>query len=236
MGTGTDPGDAERSMKGDKKQAAVTHYLLLAAILLAALAYWAPWIDHNAAALKLSGQDMGEFVKFLPDPHEGEGSANVGIAPLPRQLFYVPPLACLVCLVLLAANQHMVYRRWLRVGMLVCALLLLPGLLPPAWGHPKDLFTAEFRLQGIALILGFVLILGHGLFRRVPLRGLAVSVGLLALAALVLSQSAFWAILNRLWVAYGTPTAHLGWGLWLHIVAWLGVIASAAVIYVNQGE
>ena len=122
------------------------------------------------------------------------------------------------------------------LAALVCALLLLPGLLPPAWGHPKDLFTAEFRLQGIALVLGFVLILGHGLFRRVPLRGLAVSAGLLALAALVLSQSAFWAILNRLWVAYGTPTAHLGWGLWLHIVAWLGVIASAASIYVSQGE
>jgi hypothetical protein len=209
---------------------------LLAAVLLAALAYWAPWIDHNAAALKLSGQDMGEFVKFLPDLQEGERAGNVGIGPLPRQLFYLPPFACVVCLVLLSANRQMVYRRWLRVGMLVCALLLLPGLLPPAWGHPKELFTAEYRLQGIALVLGFLLILGHGLFRRLSLRGLAVAVSLLALAALIASQSAFWAIVDRLWTVYNTPTARLGWGLWLHIVAWLGVIASAAVIYVNQGE
>jgi hypothetical protein len=209
---------------------------LLIAILLAALTYWAPWIDHNAAALKLSGQDMGEFVKFLPEPPEDGRAAKAGIGPLPRQLFYVSPFVCTVCLVLLAANRQLVYRRWLRVGMLVCALLVLPGLLPPAWGHPKELFMDEYRLQGIALVLGFVLVLGHGLFRRVPLRGLAIAMSLLALVALIASQSAFWAIQGRLWTAYNTTTARLGWGLWLHIVAWLGVIASAAYIYVNQGE
>jgi len=223
-------------MSSDRSKRAVTHYLLLAALLLAALTYWAPWIDHDAAALKLSGQDMGEFVKFLPDPQEGERTGNVNIGPLPRQLFYVPPFACVACLVLLAANRQMVYRRWVRGGMLVCALLLLPGLLPPAWGHPKELFTAEYRLQGIALALSFLLILGHGAFRMVSLRGLAVAVSLLALTALVASQSVFWANVNRLWSAYNTPTVRLGWGLWLHIVAWLGVIASAAYIYANQGE
>jgi hypothetical protein len=229
-------------MSGDRRKQAVIHYSLLGAVFLAAFTYWAPWIDHHTAALKLSGQDMGEFVKFLPDPQEGERTANAGIGPLPRQLFYVPPFACIVCLALLSANQHMAYRRWVRVGILVCALLLLPGLLPPAWGHPRELFTAEFRLQGIALVLGFLLILGHGLFRRIPVRGLAVAISLLALAALVASQSAFWLILNRLAsvlyppAAYSTPAVRLGWGLWLHIVAWLGVIASAAHIYVNQGE
>ena len=92
-------------MSSDRSKRAVTHHLLLAAVLLAALTYWAPWIDHDAAALKLSGQDVGEFVKFLPDLQEGERIANVGIDPLPRQLFYVPPFACVVCLVLQSLEQ-----------------------------------------------------------------------------------------------------------------------------------
>ena len=40
---------------------------LLVLLALGLAAYWLPWIDHRSAALKLSGQDLGEFVKFLPE-------------------------------------------------------------------------------------------------------------------------------------------------------------------------
>ena len=198
----------------------LTEILLLIALLAAAVAYWGPWVDHPSAALKLSGQDLGEFVKFIPtvDPA------------FPRQLFYLPPLACSLCLVLLSTARSSTtlsfasYPRWVRVCMLAGALLLLPGLLPPAWGHPKELLAPEFRLQGLAVIAGLVAVLGHGLARLIPHRVTRLLILALSAIALVAPQVAFWSIHRRLWSVYGTPTIRLGWGLWLHAVAWLGAI------------
>jgi hypothetical protein len=200
------------------------HLLLLVALLLAAVAYWAPWIGHPAAALKLSGQDLGEFVKFIPETGPT----------FPRQLFYIPPFACTLCLALLAVQPSAYLPRWLRTGMLACALLILPGLLPPVWGHPKDLFKPEFRLQGLAMLLGLAFIAAHGLLRRLPRRAVGCTVLGLALLALVLPQAAFWAIRSPLWAVYNTPTIRLGWGLWLHILAWLGVLAAAWQAFLSE--
>jgi hypothetical protein len=198
----------------NKTRPSLAEWLLLVSLLLAAVAYWAPWVGHPSAALKLSGQDLGEFVKFIPEVGPG----------YPRQLFYLPPLACSLCLVLLAVHRGIRYPRWLRLCMLACALLLLPGLLPPAWGHPKEFFTPEYRLQGLAVLLGLAALLGHGLLARIPKKAIDPTVGGWALLALVLPQAAFWAIRERIWAIYQTPTLYLGWGLWLHIAAWAGVL------------
>jgi hypothetical protein len=204
----------------NKPKQSPAEWLLLFSLLLAAVAYWAPWVGHPSAALKLSGQDLGEFVKFIP---------KVGSS-FPRQLFYIPPLACSLCLVLLATGRTRTvrgYPRWLRIAMMACALLLLPGLLPPAWGHPREIFTPEFRLQGLAVLLGLAAILGHGLVARISGRARALTVGTLAFFALIPPQAAFWAVRERMWAIYQTPTIYLGWGIWLHIAAWLGVLAGA---------
>ena len=198
-------------------------YSLLAVLLVAALAYWAPWVDHNTAALKLSGQDLAEFVKFIPEIRTGQ-------IRFPRQMFYLPPFVCTLCLVSLAVNRCLAYPRWLRVGMLGLAVLILPGLLPPVWSRPQDLFTAEFRLQGFALVAGLSLVLAHGLFRGIPLRILAVIVAVLALAAILPTQWAFWRVWPLIWTAYATPTIRLGWGLWLTIAAWTALFILAALL------
>lgn len=202
---------------------AVLGWLLVVALSVAALSYWLPWVGHHTSALTLTGQDLGEFVKFLPAIRRGH-------VRFPRQAFYLPPLACSVSLVLLSINRQLPYPRWLRVGLLALSLLLLPGLLPPAWGHPRELLAREFRLQAVAVIAGFAVVLAHGLFRRLSLCLLGLLVGGLALIALVPSQIAFWAIRPHIWDAYGTPTIWLGWGLWLGVVAWLAVIGCAAAL------
>jgi len=188
-------------------------YWPLALLLLATLSYWAPWVDHPAAALRLSGQDMGEFVKFVPTVREG----------FPRQVFYLPPLIVSFCLVLIGVNGSLSYPRWLRVLMLGLAVLVLPGLLPPVWGRPRDLLAPEFRLQGAALVFGLAFVLAHGLFRRISPGGLAVFLVILALIGLLPAQGAFWAIKPQVWAVYGTPTIRLGWGLWLDLVSWAGL-------------
>jgi hypothetical protein len=196
---------------------------ILAGLLLAVLAYWSPWVGHAAAALRLSGQDLGEFVKFIPAIRRGE-------VWFPRQLFYVPPLAVSLSLALLSTNQNFPYPRWLRGTALVSSAVILLGLLPPSWGHPRDLFAAEFRLQGIGFLLGAGAVAAHGLYRRLSLRLSSVLIAILALAALLAPQLAFWIIRSKLWSAYATPTIRLGWGLWLHIVAWLVVTACAGAL------
>jgi hypothetical protein len=198
-------------------------YILLTLFLLAALSYWAPWVDHDTAALRLSGQDLGEFVKFLPGFRSAKG-------PFARQLFYLPPFVCLVSLVLLSTSPTLVYPRWLRVGMLGVALALLPGLLPPVWGHPRELLTSEFRLQAIALGVGLAVVLAHAVFRQVPPGLLGTTLVGLALVALIPAQCAFWVIRPRIWAAYNTPTIRLGWGLWLHITSWAGILITSAVL------
>lgn len=220
---------ADKAHRSGLGKQTFAQYLLLAGLLLAAASYWAPWVDHGAAALKLTGQDMGEFVKFLPASQEVIESERGG--QVPRQLFYVPPFACTVCLTLLVVNKTLAYPRWLRVAILGCAALLLLGLLPPVWGHPKELLTGEFRLQGYTLILGLVLVLGHGLFQDIPLHSLALVVSTLSLFALIAAQGAFWRVRPRLWAAYNTPTLALGWGLWLQIAAWAAAIGLGAYIY-----
>jgi hypothetical protein len=206
--------------------------LLLAALLLAAVSYWLPWVDHGAAALRLTGQDMGEVVKFLPA--EPQATENRHAGRVPRQLFYVPPFFCSICLAILVPNQQTVYPRWLRATILPGAALLLLGLLPPVWGHPKELFAGEFQLQGYSIVLGLGLVLGHGLYRKIPLQTLVIVIGVLSLLALIAAQGAFWLVRPRLWATYNTPTLSLGWGLWLHIAAWVATVALGAYIYVRQ--
>ncbi len=201
----------------------VLAWSILALLALALAAYWLPWIDHQSAALKLCGQDLGEFVKFLPQIRRGQMQ-------FPRQVFYLPPLVAALSFVLLSTNRQLDYPRWARIVVLVLAILALPGLLPPVWGHPRDLFTAEFRLQGIALVLGLLAVLSHGIWKGLSLRLVGWSLGILALLALVPTQWAFWTIRPHIWQAYNTPTIHLGWGLLLEIAAWLGVIGCSITI------
>ena len=212
------------SFKGTPKWC---HYVLLLGLVLVAVTYWAPWVDHSSAALRLSGQDMGEFVKFLP-------KISKRTLAFSRSLLYLPPFACAGCLLLLAMNRQLGYPRWLRVGMLLGAAGLLPGLLPPVWGHPVELFRGEFRLQVIALLIGLLLIVGHSLFRQISLDRLVLVVGGLAALGILSAQAVFWAIRPEVWAAYGTPTISLGWGLWVHIGAWATTTGVLTFVHVRR--
>jgi hypothetical protein len=198
-------------------------YLLLTTLVLGSLAYWLPWIDHRTAALKLSGQDLGEFVKFVP-ALQGRPLGTL------RQVLYVPPLITASCLVLLAANRGIPYPRPLRAGMLALALFVLSGLLPPVWGQPRDLLTPQYLLQGIAVLFSASLVLAHGVLRQVRLVSLAWVTAALSVVALLPIQCVFWAARPAIWATYGSPTIHLGWGLVLHIMSWMGALALAIVL------
>jgi len=68
----------------------------LAALALALIGYWLPWLTHPAAALRLNGYELSEWVTFLPGVRDGS-------LPLGRLVFLLP-LGCLALLLGLAAT------------------------------------------------------------------------------------------------------------------------------------
>ncbi len=70
--------------------------LQLAALALALVGYWLPWLNHPVAALRLNGYELSEWVTYLP------GVQN-GAVPLSRLVFLLP-LGCLALLLGLAAT------------------------------------------------------------------------------------------------------------------------------------
>jgi len=179
---------------------------LVLALLLALAGYFGPWVAHKAAALVLTGQDMGEFVKFLPTVRSGQ-------LRVVRELFYLPLLAGSLALVLTASNRRLQYSgplRWLLPGLAIPTAL---SMLPPAW-TPQLMMTREFRLQSAAMALCLGCIILSWLLRRaapVVLESITVVLALLA------GSFPVWQFLKvrpALDEVYGRAVT-LGWGLWL---------------------
>jgi hypothetical protein len=95
---------------------------ILIGLLTALAGYFGPWVWHPAVALRLSADDLGEFVKFIP-------AVQFGALPITRELFYAPiwlaaiGIACWVGVY--------VRRRWVRavIGLLLIYASIWP--MPP---------------------------------------------------------------------------------------------------------
>src|SRR5437764_9978299 len=64
---------------------------------LALIGYWTPWLTHPAAALRLNGYELSEWVTFLPGVRDGSLPFN--------RLAFLIPLACLALLLGIAASH-----------------------------------------------------------------------------------------------------------------------------------
>lgn len=193
------------------------------ALLLAFAGYLGPWVDHRAAALVLSGQDMGEFVKFLPEVREGKVFME-------RLLFYLPPLAVAVGLALLAGMRDREGRLaypWPVAILLAAAVWPVSlTLLSPVWS-PAVLTGEEFRLQFFAFLFCLALSVLRLPVRVKMLPGwvLPVVVGVLCLVAVLLATWQFLYIKPVVDLAYG-QSVRIGWGFLLSVV---GLAAAAGV-------
>jgi hypothetical protein len=181
--------------------------VLLVLCLLASLAgYLGPWVAHKAAALVLTGQDMGEFVKFLPDVRAG----SVAVC---RELFYLPLFAGALGLVLLASSSRLAYPWPVRWLLCLLGIPVALSMLPPAW-TPQLMLTAEFRWQAVGIALCLAVILLHWLLLGVRPVILDAIAALLAVVAAIVPVWQFLRIRPMLDEIYGQPVT-VGWGLWL---------------------
>ena len=198
----------------------------LVAFLVVGLAgYWGPWIAHRDVALILIGQDMGEFVKFLPEVRDGS-------LPMTRELFYLPPFCGCWALALLAASRTLRYPPLSRVLFLFAIPPVSLALLPPVFSIPV-LQSAEFRLQVIGVVICLALVPGWLLLRLLPVRA---QTGLLAVSGLLGALPAWWqfrATLPAIARIYDAPL-HVGWGI-VALVVGYGALAILAVLLAIAG-
>ena len=198
----------------------------LIGIALALIGYWGPWVDHKAAALVLSGLDMAEFVKFLPE-------VRAGTEFMIRELFYLPPLAAALCLALMGSNRAWRYPLWARAIMVIVAIALAIIVLPPYTFILQALGSDEFRRQFLMGAGCLAVIGGMLLYRRLPK---AIVAGLLIAVSLAGALPPLWQFLSirsALDRVYGQPI-HIGWGLWVTAAGFL-IVAGAGVWKLKVG-
>ncbi len=187
-------------------------WIVLTAIgILGVVGYFSPWIPHKAAGLVITGLDLAEYVKFLPEVMSGQ-------TPLRREAFYVPLAAGSLIATLLASRPKLGILRGL---LFLAAITLALAQLPPAWS-PSALRAPEFRTQTMAILLCLATIPLVMLIRYLPDRLILVSVSLLALVAALWPAWSFLQVRPAIAAAYNTPLP-LGWGFWTCLVGYAGL-------------
>jgi hypothetical protein len=209
--------------------ARTTSFLLVFALLIGIAGYWGPWIAHRTAALVLIGQDLGEFVKFLPEVRNGS-------IPMLRQIFYLPPFCACCILALLAASPTLRYHWIVRALLLLTIPPLSLAVLPPVFSIPV-LRSDEFRLQVFGVILCWALIPATLLLRRVPAFLQMFLIGMLALLGALPALWQFLVILPAIRTVYHAPI-HIGWGpiataLGFLTVAFLGFVLALQLLLID---
>jgi len=192
--------------------------VLILGLALAIVGYFGPWVDHKTAALVLTGQDMGEFVKFLPE-------VRAGTVLMIREFFYLPPFAAALGLILLMASKRLAYPLVVRAVILLAVLGLAWAMLPPVW-TPQLLVTAEFRKQTVAIAFCLLLLIIHPVLRYLPPWLTAMAMMVLALLGAGPPLWQFFSIREAVNRAYGWPV-QVGWGLWVTALGFLVIIVEA---------
>lgn len=174
--------------------------------------YFGPWVAHRAAGLAITGLDLGEYVKFIPQVISGQIAIR-------REIFYWPLCAGSLIASLLASRRAL--PGWLRLLLALGAVPLALAMLPPAWG-PAVLVLPEFRLQCIALLLCLVMAPAIAVTRFFPDRLILGLIALLAIPAAVLPAWSFLQVKPAIETLYRQPLRP-GWGFWAGVSGFLFV-------------
>ena len=195
------------------RQTAVRVWLpLIAAGLVGLAGYFGPWVAHRASGLIVSGLDLGEYVKFIPQVLTGQIAVR-------REGFYLPLFAGSLMASLMASRRTL--PRWLRVLLGLSAVPLALAMLPPAWS-PVTLRLPEFRQQMAAMLFCLIMVPGIAVTRYLPDRLVLVLIAALALPAAVLPAWGFLQVQPAVAGLYRQPL-RLGWGFWAELLGFLFV-------------
>jgi hypothetical protein len=207
------------------KRAPGRHWFVVIVAAIAGLAgCFGPWIPHRAVGLVVTGLDLGEYVKFIPQMMAGQ------IA-LRREIFYLPLLVGALTAALIASRRSL--PGWVRALAGLAAIPLALAMLPPAWS-PGTLLQPEFRLQAIAIAICLAMLPAILITRYLPDPLVLMLVALLAVAAAIAPAWGFWQIRPAIEALYRHPLP-LGWGFWAGLAGFLLLaFFAAAGIFVRS--
>ena len=104
-------------MGRERKLLTIKSNLYLLGVMLLLVGCFGPWVDHNTAALSVTGFELAEFAKFFPQVQGGTVSIH-------RPLLYLPFVAALFLV------AFSVGRSTLRFARLLIALAVAAGQAP----------------------------------------------------------------------------------------------------------
>ncbi len=207
------------------RPSSVRRWILLTAVgVLGVTGYFGPWIPYRAAGLTITGLDLGEYVKFLPQ-------VSAGQIPIQREAFYAPLVAASLIATLLSSRRQTGRLRWL---LLLAAILLALAQLPPAWS-PSTLRMPEFRSQTVAIVLCLATIPLVALIRHLPDRLILAGISLPALIAALWPAWSFLQVRPAIAAVYNEPLP-LGWGFWACTSGYLGLTFLSTALILSRRE
>jgi len=174
--------------------------------LLTLAGYFGPWIDHPAGGLVITGLDLGEYVKFLPQVRSGQIS-------LWREGFYMPLVAVSITFNMQVFRSQWRYHWVIRSILIAGAIIAALNMLPPAW-TPDRMMTAEFRWQAIAIGICLATMAFSPFLALLPITFCTICIGVLALSALWFPIRNFLQIMDPISQLYNQPQSP-GWGLYV---------------------
>ena len=185
-----------------------------------AVAVWGAWIPHPAVALRVSGVDMAEVVKFLP-------GVRAGRVHIWREGFLLPQATLSLFLAVHAWQRRWPFPVWLRVLLQAAAAATALSMLPPAWS-PALLRAAEWRLQ-VDIILGCLAVAALSpLFRVLPAWPTDLLLAALGLATALVVASGLTSVWPEFEAVYHMPLSP-GLGIW-----GVGVAATGGLLLAGQ--
>ena len=188
--------------------------LLWLGLLLIGAGYFGSWVWHKDAALILSADDLGEWIKFLP-------AWQTGQLPVQRELFYLPIWLTSIGLGLMAGR----IRSWPgKIAVLALSVLLVFTPLPK---YPELLSayrTPEFILTFWATVAALLLSVAFAFFgSRWPDRVEAILWIVIGIAAALFAPWMFGRAMPDIDRLYHYS---IGWGLIVEVIGgiWLALI------------
>ncbi len=174
----------------------------LAALGLAWIGIWGPWIPHQASGLTQNALELAEWATFLSDVRYGD----LSLAPEMLRM----GVSCAAVALALGAGR--LKRSWLRWGLR--ALALIPGLIMlPPYPYLLDLWWSDsYSLRFVAAAVGCVGVLTAALLARLSPRIRAGVMVVLSIAALALAGWAYLSLHPPFEAHYAAPIPP-GWGL-----------------------
>lgn len=204
----------------------------LASLILALVGYFGVWIPHKAAALAITGAELAEWARFLPQPEK-------------REWLYLP-LA--VTFVLLAVQAGRSSYPLIRGGVALLLFFLLLALLLPYFiveALLHNLTTRvpltvppEYRGQLAVLIVASALVMAAPWSSRLPCRVRGMMSILLALTGILPALWRFVPLQEHIAVLYGSgyKASAVGWGPVMCTLGFMFFIAGVMVEVRASGE